>query len=68
MDAAIAALNDDGYEIVGVTPITRGVSKTDYHWDDESGYGWGYGFSIPAALMIFARLIEQPNGRPLTPE
>jgi len=64
LHAAIANLNDEGYEVVSVAPVTSG--KYDYRWEEHrggnshggSGYGYGYGFSYTEGFTIVGKRID----------
>lgn len=55
----VEKLNQDGFEVVSVTPVTSG----DYSWktyaggagDSSYGHGYGYGYSYTSSLIITAR-------------
>jgi hypothetical protein len=60
----VSGLNNDGYEIVSVTPITSGA----YNWkfnvtsggnqnQGYGGYGYGYGYSYTNSLIVTAKKI-----------
>ena len=56
----IVKLEDEGYEIVSITPITSGSYKYDYeapiiNAGDRASFGWGYGFSYTEGVNILAR-------------
>ncbi len=64
LQSAISNLNEDGYEVISVSPIESG--KYDYKYDYKThsmgasggagyGYGYGYGFSHTEDLTIIAR-------------
>lgn len=57
---AIQSLENEGYEVVSITPITSG--KYDYDYEapivnakDRASYGWGYGYSFTEGVTIFAK-------------
>jgi len=58
---AIAQLNEEGYEVVAVTPVTSG--EYDYKYEAKSfnqggwGYGYGYGYSYTEGVTIIGRKI-----------
>ena len=58
----VVALNNEGYEIVSVTPVTSG----SYDWKYQvktggsgnngyGGYGYGYGYSFTSSLIVTAK-------------
>jgi len=60
----VESLNNDGYEVVTVTPITSGNYKWEYkvtgsrrdnHCAGGGGYGYGYGYSYTNSLIIVAK-------------
>ena len=59
IERAVNELNESGYEVVSLTPITSG----DYNWAFRTadspkkswGYGYGYGFSYTEGMTIIAR-------------
>lgn len=56
----IIELNNSGYEVVSITPITSGEYKYDYEAPminarDRPSYGWGYGFSYTCGVIIMAK-------------
>ena len=57
----VQELNDKGYEVVAITPITSGSHKHEYdsgtEGTDAGGYGYGYGYSYTKALIITARKV-----------
>jgi hypothetical protein len=63
MQSAIRNLNDEGYEVVSITPVSSG--KYEYKWAQQkgssncggSGFGYGYGFSYTEGLTIVAKKI-----------
>lgn len=61
----VDGLNNDGYEVVSVTPVTSG----SYDWKYEvgsggagnngyGGYGYGYGYSFTNSLIVTAKKSE----------
>ena len=58
---AVSRLNDEGFEVVSLTPITSGEYK--YQWNQQdggdnwggSGYGYGYGYSYTEGVTIVAK-------------
>ncbi|MCI6153186.1 MAG: hypothetical protein MR673_08695 [Fusobacterium perfoetens] len=71
INRAITKLNNEGYEIVSITPITSGSYRYQYDAGNitsskrilheteavrgTSGYGFGYGFSYTESVIILAR-------------
>ncbi len=49
LQIVLEALNNDGYSIVSVTPITSG--KDNY----RNGVGYGYGYSYTEGLIVVAK-------------
>lgn len=64
LQVAILNLNEEGYEVVSVTPVTS--AKYDYKWNQQkgasqwggSGFGYGYGYSYTEGLTIVAKKIS----------
>ena len=59
---AVSALNDEGYEVVSVTPVTSGaydwkcqIQSGGYQNSGYGGYGYGYGYSFTDSLIVTAR-------------
>ncbi|WOT04432.1 hypothetical protein [Shewanella youngdeokensis] len=71
LQQAIAQLNDDGYQVVQITPITSGDFQFSDHSTDphllgssvSTAGGYGYGFSYTDSLVILA---EQSQPQPTT--
>lgn len=66
--AAVQALNDEGYEVQSVTPVTSG--KYDFapiHGSgsvfESGGYGYGYSFT-QGVTIIGRRMAEQTQSAP----
>ena len=66
LDTQVKKLNDDGYEVVSVTPITSGTYSFKYDVSSGGnsnngyggyGYGYGYGYSYTASLIVTAKKI-----------
>jgi hypothetical protein len=56
LQKAIAQLNNDGYEIVSVTPVISGYGT--YKAETGAfGYSYGYGYSYTEGVIIVARKI-----------
>jgi len=71
LDEAIQTLNQDGYDVVSVTPVTSGAYRYQYdakgvtsskrllsETERVSGggsYGFGYGYSYTEGMLIVAR-------------
>ena len=56
----IENLNNQGYEIISITPITSGQYKYDFEAPivnarDLPSYGWGYGFSYTCGVIVIAK-------------
>lgn len=56
----ITNLNNSGYEVISITPITSGEYKYDYEAPTVNAqfrpsYGWGYGFSYTNGVIITAK-------------
>jgi hypothetical protein len=47
-----AALNQEGFEVVAVTPVISGTYK--YDWSAVSHYGYGYGYSYTEGVLLIA--------------
>ncbi|MEZ7279808.1 hypothetical protein [Pseudoalteromonas sp. 68 DY56-GL68] len=68
LEYEVGKLNNEGYEVVSVTPITSGTYA--YKYDVSSGgrdnhgyggYGYGYGYSFTASLIVTAKKINKDN-------
>lgn len=61
---AILNLNNEGYEVVSVSPVTS--AKYNYEWAQQkggvdhggSGYGYGYGYSYTEGFTVVAKKIS----------
>lgn len=59
LSVAVEKLNQGGFEVVSITPITSG----DYSWktygggvrESSYGYGYGYGYSYTSSLIVTAK-------------
>ncbi len=58
---AVSELNNEGFEVVSITPITSGEynynfaqQKGSQNWGG-SGYGYGYGYSYTEGVTIVAK-------------
>ena len=64
ISVAVESLNNNGYEIVTIAPITSG--EYNYKWNEQeggynlggSGYGYGYGYSYTEGVTIIAKKIS----------
>lgn len=62
INKAIQSLNDEGYEVVSITPITSGNWALKYEQNSHTngngkgsyGYGYGYGYSYTEGVMLLA--------------
>lgn len=60
INKAIQSLNDDGYEVVSITPITSGNWAFKYEQNSHTNgngkgsYGYGYGYSYTEGVMLLA--------------
>ncbi|WP_180146328.1 hypothetical protein [Desulfoluna butyratoxydans] len=61
LSEAISTLNQEGYGIVSVTPITSGSYDFKYRTksggnqdNGYGGYGYGYGYSFTSSLIVTA--------------
>ncbi|MGM0951346.1 MAG: hypothetical protein ACQEW7_00055 [Pseudomonadota bacterium] len=57
---AVNELNNEGYEVVAVTPVISGNFNYDYKTtgsghNGDSGYGYGYGYSYTEGVTIIAK-------------
>ncbi len=63
---AVSKLNNDGYEVISVTPITSGNYSYNYAYKGAYGsgsliegggygYGYGYGYSYTEGVTIIAK-------------
>ena len=63
----VTELNKEGYEIISVVPITRGVANYAYKTKTDTvfqggagwGYGYGYGYGYTSGMTIFVRKIVE---------
>lgn len=53
LQKAITIINQSGYSVVSITPITSGNDVHDYQ--NGIGYGWGAGYSYTEGLVVMAR-------------
>ncbi|MBY6198937.1 hypothetical protein [Vibrio hangzhouensis] len=74
LQKAVETLNQDGFEVISITPITSG----DYDFkallepggrgdNGYGGYGYGYGYSYTQGLIVTARQVsvaERPTPKP----
>ncbi|KPD21785.1 hypothetical protein [Idiomarina abyssalis] len=62
LSIAVEKLNQDGFEVVSVTPVTCGNYDWDFHaggvGESSYGYGYGYGYSYTSSLIITAKKIS----------
>jgi hypothetical protein len=59
LSSAVKTLNDEGYEVVSVTPVTSGAyeyKKGTFWGEGEGGYAYGYGYSYTNSLIVTARV------------
>lgn len=60
INKAIQSLNDEGYEVVFITPITSGNWALKYEQNSHTNgngkgsYGYGYGYSYTEGVMLLA--------------
>ncbi|HFI1934029.1 TPA: hypothetical protein ACGPMY_004492 [Yersinia enterocolitica] len=60
INKAIQSLNDEGYEVVSITPITSGNWALKYEQNSHTNgngkgsYGYGYGYSYTEGVMLLA--------------
>lgn len=64
LEATITTLNEEGYEVVSITPITSGAYSWEYNmssggYDNKGygGYGYGYGYSYTDSLILIAKKV-----------
>ncbi|MEL7799683.1 hypothetical protein [Idiomarina loihiensis] len=59
LSIAVEKLNQDGFEVVSVTPVTCGNYDWNFHRggvnESSYGYGYGYGYSYTSSLIITAK-------------
>ncbi|MGS0682116.1 hypothetical protein ACVBIL_13225 [Shewanella sp. 125m-7] len=68
LQLAIETLNNDGYKVVQITPVTSGDFAFRDHFSDphflgngvSTEGGYGYGFSYTDSLIILAEYIAEP--------
>lgn len=64
IESACNYLHEEGYEVVSITPVLRGVHRHEFRTGEITkgngpvGYGFGYGYSLTSAFMILAKLRE----------
>lgn len=64
VEDACNTLHNDGYEVISITPILRGVHAHQYSsgglkkGTGTGGFGFGYGYSLTDSLLIVGRLKE----------
>lgn len=51
VESGVKQLNDEGYEVQSVLPVTSG----DYWWNREVNLSYGYGYSFTEGVIIIAR-------------
>ena len=62
VNAACNHLDDEGYEVISINPVSRGVHTHQYSSGSQvkgsgpSGFGYGYGYSITSAFIITGKL------------
>ncbi len=64
LEKACNKLAAEGYEVISITPILRGVHAHQYSQGNlkkgtgASGFGYGYGYSLTDSLLIVGRLSD----------
>jgi hypothetical protein len=58
MKAAVAAKACEGWRVVSVTPVLRGHHHDSHEELSYGGYGYGWGYSTTAALVV---VLERDN-------
>ena len=62
LNNTIKSINEDGYEVVSILPITSGnYNYRTYHGGlagDSYGYGYGYGYSYTSSMIITIKKIS----------
>ena len=53
IEAAIRKLEEEGLQVISITPVISG--KYEYDYNVPATYGWGYGFSYTEGVSIIAR-------------
>jgi len=62
VEKACNQLAEEGYEVISITPILRGVHAHEYNSGNlkkgtgHSGFGYGYGYSLTDSLLIIGKL------------
>ena len=62
VEAACNQLAEDGYDVVSITPILRGIHAHQYNsgglkkGTGTGGFGYGYGYSLTDSLLIVGKL------------
>lgn len=64
LNKVVSQLNDEGFEVISITPITSGNYNYDHNFSSggfESngygGYGYGYGYSYTSSLIVVAKKV-----------
>lgn len=64
LQATVSMLNEEGYEVLTVTPVTSGAYDWNYDvssggndYNGYGGYGYGYGYSYTDSLIVVAKKI-----------
>jgi len=59
LQQAVRQLNNDGYDVVSVTPVASGSYRWKYEQAQGStyggGYGYGYGYSYTEGIIFVAQ-------------
>lgn len=64
VENACNQLASEGYDVISITPILRGVHVHEYNAGNlkkgtgHSGFGYGYGYSLTDSLLIVGKLID----------
>lgn len=62
VEDACNALHDEGYDVISVEPVLRGMHRHEYNSGSlqkgtgRGGWGYGYGYSLTAAFIIIGKL------------
>lgn len=62
VEDACNGLAEDGYDVISITPILRGIHAHEYNagamkkGTGMSGFGYGYGYSLTDSLLIIGKL------------
>ncbi len=75
LQQAISSLNQQGYKVIQITPVTSGDFAFKDHFSDphllgngvSTEGGYGYGFSYTDSLIVLAEQVSQPHSEQVAP-